>query len=65
MNPAEFYKMASEKGVTVSEIAEIIGKSEVTTLRKICNGGFKQSEIALLKDTLKLTDLETAQIFLR
>lgn len=65
MNAAAFYKIADEKGISILKIAEIIGKSEVTTLRKICNGGFKQSEIALLKKELKLTDEETTDIFLK
>lgn len=64
MNAAKFYQLVDEKGYSIQAISKIIGKSEVTTLRKIVSGGFKQSEIALLKNELNLSDEETADIFL-
>ena len=63
MDVAKFYEAAKRTNFDVKKAAEVIGKCEVTTLRKIVDGGFKQSEIAMLKEAMHLTDKETAEIF--
>lgn len=63
MNIAKFYEAAERTNFDVKKVSEVIGKCEVTTLRKIVDGGFKQSEIAMLKEAMQLTDNEVTEIF--
>lgn len=63
MNAAKFYEAAERTDFDLKKVSEIIGKCEVTTLRKISCGGFKQGEIQMLKEAMKLTDAEVSEIF--
>lgn len=63
MDKLEFEIALLRKGITISELAAIIGCNRTTIYRKLSSGKFERTEIIKIRDALNLTDADVLRIF--